>query len=275
MTIVLKNHGGQCCGARHLHNFGFQDKTKDQWKEEIKEASSGTLPGGMVALPYGRMVEIILNGSQVTTLPNLLEVLNDLGFVLSSAWYNHNHTPKTRNYQFTRCDDRLSLLSVPQWNGMGISPTLEGELPPRLGLGIGYKVKVNPDFPIEFEDGTPALFTRAENDHVVFLRAKREFSMRTIGNRRPLSDWESQNYYLLSNGVLEYDNRDCWFRVQNVMPVGTLVEFERGGISIRGTVTSTTLGKVYVDTWKAGIPRQECRIAVGGEIAAVQRHTTL
>jgi hypothetical protein len=268
MTILLKNHGGQCCGARHLHQFGFQDKTKDQWRQEIKDASS-------VGLPDGRMVEIILNGSQVTTLPNLLEVLNDLGFVLSSAWYNHNHTPKTRNYQFTRCDDRLSLLSVPQWDGMVISPTVEGELPPYLGLGLRRTGKVNPDFPIEFEDGTPAFLGRAEDASVVFLRATREFSMHTIGNRRPPSDWESFNYYLLSNGALEHDDQDCWLRVQNVMPVGTLVEFERGGISIRGTVTSTTLGKVYVDTWKAGIPRQECRIAVGGEIAAIQRHTTL
>lgn len=99
------NHGGLCCGSRHLYGFGSRDSTAAQIVPKLNEA--------------GKRVVVILNQYQVQDSPNVLNELARTGFVLTDRW---NNSSGSVCYSFTRCDERLPLADLPfEWNGMKAS----------------------------------------------------------------------------------------------------------------------------------------------------------
>lgn len=113
--VQVNVHGGGCCGARHLRGFGDAENLDPN---QINTAAA--------QIPVQRMTEVILNGTQVRSYPNILERLANLGFVLDGHWINGNHG--SHNYRFSRCDNRLPL-DLAGWNGMVMSAGLHGRLP--------------------------------------------------------------------------------------------------------------------------------------------------
>lgn len=114
--VQLVAHGGQCCGARHIHGFYNSDAADaSELERVVKEA------------PAGRMLEVILNGTQCRDKPLLLQKLASLGFVLTNHWINNNH--QSDCYQFTRCDRRRPMVDLPfLWPGQTITPATQGEI---------------------------------------------------------------------------------------------------------------------------------------------------
>lgn len=117
--VTLVNHGGQCCGARHLYSFFTAD-----------EVDPRRIARALSEVPHGRMVEVILNQRQVETSPQTLGMLKNLGFVLTDVYINHNHGPDRRNYRFSRCSDRKPLSEARRWwGGMVASIEAYGQMP--------------------------------------------------------------------------------------------------------------------------------------------------
>lgn len=120
--VVVKTHGGSCCGARHLYGFG-PDENRD----------TSRILTAQRQVPNTRMTEVILNGRQVEGYPNVLNRLATLGYVLVGHYVNGNHM--SDNYVFHRCDRRRPLLNedgscvIPGWTGAVITPRMRGELP--------------------------------------------------------------------------------------------------------------------------------------------------
>ncbi len=132
--VTLSAHGGGCCGMRHLRGFGPDENANP---DLIDQALSGAI--------NGQGVEVVLNHTQVATLPRVLERLAELGFVLDGHWRNGNHGQQafrdvaaptegelgSHNYRFTRADRRQPLAEGPianRWAGMVITPGLNGLL---------------------------------------------------------------------------------------------------------------------------------------------------
>lgn len=113
--VQVNSHGGGCCGARHLRGFG-----------EAENNNPNLINTALSTVPDSRMTEVILNGTQVRSYPNILRRLAHLGFVLDGHWINGNHN--SHNYRFSRCDDRQTL-TLAGWDGMVMSPGLHGTLP--------------------------------------------------------------------------------------------------------------------------------------------------
>ena len=113
--VQVTIHGGGCCGARHIRGFG-----------DAENHNPDLINMAAAEVPVQRMTEVILNGTQVRSYPNILERLANLGFVLDGHWINGNHG--SHNYRFSRCDDRLPL-DLAGWNGMVMSAGLQGRLP--------------------------------------------------------------------------------------------------------------------------------------------------
>lgn len=123
VTVAL--HGGSCCGARHIYSFDYADNTNP---DNINRA--------LVNVPDGRMVEAILNTNQMQTMPNVLQRLKDLGFVLTDVYVNKNHGPANLNYRFSRCDNRRALTSAARWwSGMVANVASNGDLSTLSALG--------------------------------------------------------------------------------------------------------------------------------------------
>lgn len=124
--VTLANHGGSCCGAKHIFGFGPAENT-----------DPSLIDRQLSSVINGQSTEVILNGTQVRNLPNVLARLAALGFVLDGHWNNGNHgNPGSDNYRFCRADRRRPLLQGPiagLWNGMVMSPGLEGNLTPMHG----------------------------------------------------------------------------------------------------------------------------------------------
>lgn len=132
--VTLSAHGGGCCGMRHLRGFGPDENANP---DLIDQALAGAI--------NGQGVEVVLNHTQVTNYPRVLERLAELGFVLDGHWRNGNHGNQTfrdrnaptegelgsHNYRFTRADRRQPLAEGPianRWGGMVITPGLNGLL---------------------------------------------------------------------------------------------------------------------------------------------------
>lgn len=113
--VQVNGHGGGCCGARHIRGFGNEENCNP---DLINTAAA--------EVPVERMTEVILNGTQVRSYPNILARLANLGFVLDGHWINGNHG--SHNYRFSRCDNRLPL-DLAGWDGMVMSSGLQGRLP--------------------------------------------------------------------------------------------------------------------------------------------------
>jgi hypothetical protein len=114
--VSVRQHGGGCCGARHLAGFtATEDRNPDQIVRALAEADGD------------RLVEVILNGTQVQNFPAAVQKLADLGFVLVGRYVNGNHN--SNNYVFHRADNRLPLTDLPfNWPGMVITPETQGAL---------------------------------------------------------------------------------------------------------------------------------------------------
>lgn len=132
--VTLSAHGGGCCGMRHLRGFGPDENANP---DLIDQALAGAI--------NGQGVEVVLNHTQVTNYPRVLERLAELGFVLDGHWRNGNHGAQaflnreaptegelgSHNYRFTRADRRQPLAEGPianRWAGMVITPGLNGLL---------------------------------------------------------------------------------------------------------------------------------------------------
>lgn len=123
---TLSNHGGGCCGARHIHTFNAGDNADPNRILRVVDTA-----------PRTRRVEVILADYQVRDYPRITETLARLGFVLTDRYVNGNHG--SQNYVFSRCDRRLPLTDLPfQWRGMVASPHLHGNLP---GVGTGARYR--------------------------------------------------------------------------------------------------------------------------------------
>lgn len=120
--VQVNGHGGGCCGARHIRGFG-----------DAENLNPDLINTAAAEVPLERMTEVILNGTQVRSYPNILARLANLGFVLDGHWINGNH--HSHNYRFSRCDNRLPL-DLAGWDGMVMSSGLQGRLPEvRRGQG--------------------------------------------------------------------------------------------------------------------------------------------
>lgn len=128
--VTYRTHGGNCCGAGHLHGFGDNE---EQDPNLILEAQRQA--------PRQRMTEVILNGTQVAEKPRTLRRLADIGYVLVGHYTNGNHN--SHNYVFHRCDARLPLVNpdgtcvITNWDGPVITPGLTGNLGALPGNATG------------------------------------------------------------------------------------------------------------------------------------------
>ena len=119
MALVMRPHGGGCCGMRHISGF----TTTEDNNPDLIDAVVATVPPG-------RTAEVILNQSQVRNLPNVMARLAQLGFVLIENYVNDN--TNYENYVFHRTENRRALLSghiAGRWNGMISTPSLNGDMP--------------------------------------------------------------------------------------------------------------------------------------------------
>lgn len=138
--VSVRAHGGNCCGAYHISGFG-----------DDEERNPDLIDAAVAQCPAGRQLEAILNGTQVRSRPRTLQRLADLGFVLVGHTRNSNHD--SHIYTFHRDDRREPLLEGPlanRWNGMVITPGLNGTLPgvlaaprPDNTIRPGRRVRVN------------------------------------------------------------------------------------------------------------------------------------
>lgn len=118
--VNISNHGGSCCGARHVHGFGTGDSPLNI-----------TQMHNHVASAPDRLTEIILNRNQCRSSPDLLAAMAARGFVLTTGFKNGNHDSDV--FVFHRSDRRLRLDNTERdfgfvWNGQLASPTLHGNL---------------------------------------------------------------------------------------------------------------------------------------------------
>lgn len=118
--VNISNHGGSCCGARHIYGFGAVDALNN-----IAQMHN------LVASAPDRLTEIILNRSQCRASPNLLAAMAARGFVLTTGFKNGNHDSDV--FVFHRSDRRLRLDNTERdfgfvWTGQLAQPTLHGNL---------------------------------------------------------------------------------------------------------------------------------------------------
>jgi len=118
--VNISNHGGSCCGARHVHGFGTVDALNN-----IAQMHN------LVASAPDRLTEIILNRTQCRASPNLLAAMAARGFVLTTGFKNGNHDSDV--FVFHRSDRRLRLDNTERdfgfvWEGQLAQPTLHGNL---------------------------------------------------------------------------------------------------------------------------------------------------
>lgn len=227
--VTLANHGGSCCGARHLYNFDTiaNGTTRGTAQEQILTA--------LREAPIGRRIEVILNERQVTSTRGreILDTLARLGFVLAEQYLNRNHNPPRKNFVFTRCDTRRRTDErLPfTWSGQWLTPNLTGNLPaiPRITptapaapagvvgyegplpnervdvTGIIFGRPVDISRPICFEDGTPAhIVETARGDSF------RPMSIPTVGRRAIEGGREINNgswYTVASGGYVGDEHR--------------------------------------------------------------------
>jgi hypothetical protein len=114
--VHLKNHGGHCCGAQHIHGF-----VGDRLESDFTELYQFTQQRDPC------LHEVILNRSQCRDNPRLVAKLAELGYVLTTGFINGNHNSSV--YVFHRTGQRLPLNDLPfVWAGQIASPSLRGTL---------------------------------------------------------------------------------------------------------------------------------------------------
>ncbi len=76
---VFRDHGGECCGMTHIHNFG-NHQALDQW----------VVDRALEDHPKEHLFEVVLTDQQVSDNPVLVKGLKDRGFKLVSRFRNAN-----------------------------------------------------------------------------------------------------------------------------------------------------------------------------------------
>lgn len=253
--VAIANHGGSCCGARHLWNFDTN----------LASGDTNQIVTELQAVPFGRRVEVILNERQVTNANGrrILDKLQELGFVLSEHYLNHNHNPPRKNFVFTRCDTRRRFdENLPfAWGGQFISPGLTGDLPritaagfpadTRLTredvTGIAFGGPVDHTRPMVFEDGTPAIFNRINGDGQIHVTPPPGMHTLGVGNRLSVgSSW----YNPRTGGYVSSEHNRI--RIANSIPqmaVGATVQVTRPQseyFNRSGQVTRIDGDRIYV-----------------------------
>ena len=121
---TLSNHGGNCCGFRHIHGFHERESTN------IAELIRHTGTEGLSDRAY--QLEVILSDRQTRENPRLVDELARIGYVYSSSWTGQHGTPI---HQFLRAKRRLAMTAANfygRWTrngGMVAHPALAGSLP--------------------------------------------------------------------------------------------------------------------------------------------------
>jgi hypothetical protein len=122
---TITNHGGNCCGMRHIHGF-YNGRVQDL--RELTDLTSRYSIGTRYQL------EVILSDAQTRDGPALVAELARLGYVYTSSWSGNHETPV---HLFLRAHTRLALSNahfynrwVNDLNGQLPHPDLGGVLPP-------------------------------------------------------------------------------------------------------------------------------------------------
>jgi hypothetical protein len=119
----LSQHGGNCCGVRHLWGFGgptsrvfngYSSRTGKpryttfltQFKKKLAEVGPNTENN------RGKLVEVILTDGQITSSPRWIKELKDRDFRLVSRF--HNSTGGWCNV-FHKCTGNCRDDKVPDW----------------------------------------------------------------------------------------------------------------------------------------------------------------
>ena len=126
----INNHGGHCCGMRHIHEFRAGDA------QDTVELHRHTQQIG-----DGRYnLEVILSDLQTRDKPQMIAELARLGYVYTTAWVGQHGTPV---HLFHRAKQRLALQDahfynrwVNELNGMVASVGLAGALPDIRGEAV-------------------------------------------------------------------------------------------------------------------------------------------
>jgi len=155
--VQLKNHGGSCCGAMHIHGFSGDGREADF--TELYQFTQQRDPC---------LHEVILNRDQCRGNPRLVAKLAELGYVLTTGFINGNHDSSV--YVFHRAGQRLPLNDLPfNWAGQIASASLHGTLP-RLPAPAatpnGVARKVRGDFVLSrhFRNGDRFTYHNPSND---------------------------------------------------------------------------------------------------------------
>ena len=117
------NHGGSCCGMRHI--FNFRDDERTNIRSLIENLNT-------LGADNRLQQEVILSNRQTTEYPGLVDELARLGFVYTSSWTGQHGTPV---HLFLRAKMRLALSEAnfyerwTQAGGMLPHPALAGSLP--------------------------------------------------------------------------------------------------------------------------------------------------
>lgn len=121
MTVELRNHGGKCCGSRHI--FTFRNEINPQGditelRQHVRNSDNSL------------RLEVILSDLQTRNKPNLIRALKNLGFVYVESWTGNHGTPV---HLFSRCGSRLRAMETrffrDRWTGQTLNPALGGSLP--------------------------------------------------------------------------------------------------------------------------------------------------
>lgn len=124
--VQISNHGGSCCGMRHI--WHFRDQDQDRYIRELIRIMNrqGEADDRL-------QLEVILSDRQTRENPGLVDALARLGYVYTSSWTGQHGTPI---HLFLRAKHRLALTSanfynrwVNDLNGMLPHPALAGNLP--------------------------------------------------------------------------------------------------------------------------------------------------
>lgn len=178
---IIENHGGACCGVRHIHEM---DNTSVEEFSTLVRHVDGLANGG--GNRSSRLIEVILSERQVTgnrNDPSVVAeggwpvVLRRHGFRLVSAFNNAN---TARNcYVFHRADQRTTLPF--EW------PEFHGQLATRRPAAVQVPVTdVAQFYQNVFANGRRgALYTDRENARVAAPRCRRmdRITVRSDGTR--------------------------------------------------------------------------------------------
>lgn len=134
MTVRVTDHGGNCCGSKHIFTFR-NDNHPGQDVRELKSILREETEEG-----NNKLFEVILSNRQATEKPLLIQALADLGFVQTDAWTGNHGTPVWR---FSRSGRRLALNSQTfNWQGMVMNGNLAGNLDP-IGGNAPYANQIH------------------------------------------------------------------------------------------------------------------------------------